>query len=378
MTNPADPHSARLVFLAAVGWDSLLAGRTRHLAHAVAHAGHAVSFVELPSLRRWRPRGSAETDGSIEVIRLPPNPALAARSAALNNAWQAHAARRLNRRWKQPPILIVTTPWWAPLLSRLESELVCYDCNDHFSIHAGRTPMATFAGWHQSLMSKSDFLVAVSKPLQDELSSQSGGKPIHLLPNAADASWLAAPVQAISRDRMHCTANRRIAGFVGALFEWVDLDLIRRCAEALPEIDFVLVGPLHRGISLGDLLDRPNIRYCGAIAPQEVPSWIAAFDVCLLPFKRGRISQTADPIKLYEYCALGKPSVATHDSGCPAGANPWIVAADDAEFIAAIPRAIAEDSPSAVRERVEFAKANTWQIRAGRLLELIDIRGRAS
>jgi hypothetical protein len=348
------------------------------LAHAVAKAGHPVSFVELPSLRRALPRKPIDTDAGIEVIRLPPNPSLCRRIPGWSAAWGAHAARRLNRRWKQPPVLVVTTPWWAPLLPRLEADLICYDCNDHFSIHAGRTPMGIFAEWHRSMLPLSDLIFAVSKPLQDELSRESGGKPVHLLPNAADASWFESSISAIPRQRMRCTANRRIAGFVGALFEWVDLDLIRHCAAAEPEIDFVLVGPVHRGITLGDLLDIPNIRYCGPVPPAEVPRWIAAFDVCLLPFKRGVISATADPIKLYEYCALGKPAVATHDSGCHGGRKRWIVADDDADFIAAIARSIVKDTPTAVRSRIEFAKANTWEARATRMLELIEIGKAAS
>jgi glycosyltransferase involved in cell wall biosynthesis len=374
MTQAANPQSVRIVFLAAIGWDSLLAGRTRHLAHAVAQAGNPVSFVELPSLRRLLRRKSTDTDGMIDVIRLPPNPMLGRRIAGWASAWQAYAAHRLNHRWKKPTALVVTTPWWARVLPRLKADLICYDCNDHFSIHAGRTRLSTFAIWHKSLLSASNLVVAVSKPLQDELSRESHGKPVYLLPNAADASWFGSPLPAMPRERMRCTPNRRIAGFIGALFGWVDLDLIGRCAAALPQIDFVLVGPLHRGITLGDLLGRPNIHYCGPVPPGEVPAWIAAFDVCLLPFKRGRISETADPIKLYEYCALGKPAVATHDSGCHVGAKPWTTAASDAEFIAAIPRAIAEDSPCVIRNRIEFAKANTWQVRARRLLDLIETR----
>lgn len=182
MTQTADSQSVRIVFLAAVGWDSLLAGRTRHLAHAVAQAANPVCFVELPSLRRSLRRKRADADGTIEVIRLPPNPAMGRRIAGWTAAWQTHAARRLNRRWKQPTALVVTTPWWTPLLLRLRADLICYDCNDHFSIHAGRTPLSTFASWHESLLSASDLVVAVSKPLQDELSREPHGKPVHLLP----------------------------------------------------------------------------------------------------------------------------------------------------------------------------------------------------
>src|SRR5437879_1493332 len=65
----------RFVFLAAVGFDSCLSGRSRRLAEALAALGHRVAFVELPGVRASLTRlaglgpGAADTAG-VRVVRL--------------------------------------------------------------------------------------------------------------------------------------------------------------------------------------------------------------------------------------------------------------------------------------------------------------------
>ena len=44
---------------------------------------------------------------------------------------------------------------------------------------------------------------------------------------------------------------------------------------------------------------------------EEVPSYLAAVDICLLPAQKNEIMQNIVPIKLYEYMAAGKPVICT-------------------------------------------------------------------
>jgi hypothetical protein len=42
-----------------------------------------------------------------------------------------------------------------------------------------------------------------------------------------------------------------------------------------------------------------------------VPSLVAGFDVCIVPFLDSALTRCVDPVKVYEYLAAGKPVVAT-------------------------------------------------------------------
>jgi glycosyltransferase involved in cell wall biosynthesis len=48
---------------------------------------------------------------------------------------------------------------------------------------------------------------------------------------------------------------------------------------------------------------------------EEVPEYIAAADICILPAHKNEIMQNIVPIKMYEYMVMGKPVIATRLSG---------------------------------------------------------------
>ncbi|MDO9117199.1 MAG: glycosyltransferase [Nitrospira sp.] len=103
--------------------------------------------------------------------------------------------------------------------------------------------------------------------------------------------------------------NGPIIGYVGALHEWVDLELIRAVAASLPDFQFVLVGPIVRDVEV--LRGLPNVRFLGQKPHGEVPRYVQYFDVCIIPYVRDAYTETTYPAKLNEYLALGKPVVAT-------------------------------------------------------------------
>lgn len=100
-----------------------------------------------------------------------------------------------------------------------------------------------------------------------------------------------------------------IVGYVGALHEWVDLELIRAVAASMPDFQFVLVGPIVRDVEV--LRGLPNVRFLGQKPHGEVPRYVRFFDACIIPYVRDAYTETTYPAKLNEYLALGKPVVAT-------------------------------------------------------------------
>jgi hypothetical protein len=135
-------------------------------------------------------------------------------------------------------------------------------------------------------------------------------------------------------------------------------------------MDFILVGPQRRGVSLHQLTRLANVRWVRPCSYSEVPSWIERFDVGMIPFRRNRVSALADPIKLYEYCALGKPVVSTvayQVGGQPA---PIHVAATEGAFIQAIHELAHDRDPDGRAARICFARQHTWERRAQELLDL--------
>jgi hypothetical protein len=93
--------------------------------------------------------------------------------------------------------------------------------------------------------------------------------------------------------------------------------------------------------------------------------------VAIVPFKPEKLAAGADPIKSYEYLAMGLPVVLT-GVYAPLGAEKLITRAVGVyEFEEAI-RSGASQRDHTVQERKDFANRNTWDVRVGQLLRIIE------
>jgi glycosyltransferase involved in cell wall biosynthesis len=361
----------QFVFLAGTGFDSIVSGRTRRLAEVLARRGHEVVFVELPSVRfvmvppfRFGPRPAAA--GGIRIIRLCPLPGYVRLSGTLlARRWDGYAVRRLLT-WipnLAESVVVVPTPRWVPVLASLPAQVRCYDYIDHIRVQAGPRGAEVFNDWDDALLRMSDVVTTVAEPLREHLVTRVDADRVFMVPNGVPSEWVDASFEAVSRESLGVGPDRPIAGFLGSLYEWIDLDLLAGAARALPEVEFILVGPTRRSVRLDTLEGIPNLRRLGPVPFSEVPRLIKAFDVCLIPFRRDVIAECANPLKVYEYCALGKPVVSTVGYDAGGKPSPITVAPTAAEFAAAVGRAAREDTPQEQARRIAFAREHTWERR---------------
>lgn len=340
------------------------------MAECLAAAGHRVTFVELPSLRQVAQRSywlSAAGAPGVEVVRPWPLPwRLRSREALAVRAWTAWTSRILRRRIGNgaSSVLVTSTPWWLPMMKALPAACRCYDYLDHVDVQAGPGRIELFTRWDAELLAHCDVVTTVSEPLRRDLATRVPADRLALVPNGVCAEWLGRRVAPLERRQLTPHPQRPIAGFLGALFEWVDVDLIAAAARRLPDVEFAIVGPTRRGVSMAALAGLANVHCHPAVPFARVPEVIAAFDVSLIPFKRDLIAEFADPLKVYEYCALGRPVVSTVLFNAGGPEPPVSVAVGAEAFAEAIRRALREDSETQRAERISFARRHTWEIRA--------------
>jgi glycosyltransferase involved in cell wall biosynthesis len=115
-----------------------------------------------------------------------------------------------------------------------------------------------------------------------------------------------------------------------------------------------------------------NVHLLGKKPPEEVPSIIAALDVCLHLLREGPVRDVNRSTKVWEYLALGKPLVCS-----------WIPDLEDydpllyrcrdlSHFFENLEAAVQEKDPSVEQERNRQARRNTWESRVRVLFRLID------
>ena len=98
-----------------------------------------------------------------------------------------------------------------------------------------------------------------------------------------------------------------------------------------------------------------------------MPDYLYHFDVCLIPFKKNKITEAVDPVKLYEYFSLGKPVVARELNEIKTYRNYLYLYDTKEEFIKCIERALDEEDQELKERRKVIAKNNTWNERIERI-----------
>ncbi len=135
-----------------------------------------------------------------------------------------------------------------------------------------------------------------------------------------------------------------LIGFFGVLDERLDLDLLARAAALRPAWSWVLIGPLIK-LQERALPRRPNIHYLGQRDYQDLPAYLKAFDVAMLPFARNAATRSISPTKTLEYMAAHTPIVSTPIPDVLALYGAVVrVAADPERFVAAAQAALDEDA----------------------------------
>lgn len=99
--------------------------------------------------------------------------------------------------------------------------------------------------------------------------------------------------------------------YVGVIQERFDVALVAECARALPDVRFVIAGPVWKGVDVSVLGVYSNVILKGPVQYTQVPELLAQSWVGIIPHTIDSFTQSMDPMKAYEYLAAGIPVVST-------------------------------------------------------------------
>jgi polysaccharide pyruvyl transferase CsaB len=158
-------------------------------------------------------------------------------------------------------------------------------------------------------------------------------------------------------------------GYFGYLSgAWFDWELLLAAARRRPAWRFYLIG--YGGAPEGAALP-PNVELLGKQPQADLAAFAANWDVAVVPFKPDRLAAGADPIKTYEYLAMGLPVVVTGVHP-PPGGEAFVHRAEPAEgvdgFLLAIEQTGGRGGAEKEATRGAFAASCSWDHRLAALL----------
>jgi len=152
-------------------------------------------------------------------------------------------------------------------------------------------------------------------------------------------------------------------GFYGVVDERFNIELLRLLADQKPDWHFIVIGPVAK-IDPATLPTNKNIHFIGMRDYKELPSYLAGWDVAMMPFELNEATKFISPTKTPEFLAAGKPVVSTsiHDVVHPYGDKKLVSIADTpSEFAAAIEQYLStERSKEWMKEVDALLKTMSW------------------
>ena len=253
----------------------------------------------------------------------------------------------------------------------LGEKLVVYDSVCETSLFSWTTP--EIRAMERELLRKSDLAFAATEPLRQIAAVDN--PDTYLVSQAVDWDYFEkASEKTGGKPAELASLKGPIIGFTGNIHEWLDGTTLRVCAQKKPEWQIILIGPV-RNIGetqkeIAKIRDLDNVHLLGAKPYDQLPRYVAWFDVCIIPYRLNKTTLVSETVKFYEYLATGKPIVSTALPPLKRWSDVVYLADSPEEFIECIEKALQEPPSSAARRR-QLARENTWDARAQTAIKLI-------
>jgi glycosyltransferase involved in cell wall biosynthesis len=168
------------------------------------------------------------------------------------------------------------------------------------------------------------------------------------------------------------TASLRgpVVGFFGLIERWIDLELIDFLARERPQWTFLLLGRV--AVSSEEIPKRPNIHLIGKRPYEALPAYGKQFDAAIIPYRLNRQTMHANPIKLREYLAMGKPIVSVRTPEIEKYADVVALAGSPEEFLTQLDAALAKPlPPDEIQRRMDRVASESWDSRLQQVLDFV-------
>ncbi len=356
-------HFARL--LAERGWNVLyvdapvtLLGplRNRELFHRLLPAERV---TEVP-IQRESPSGQLRVLSPIASLPF------GNRYRFLNRWNQRMLAYQIRANLTGPCLLLPMLPGSVDLIPYLRPLAVVYDCVDVHSGFGGLLNPEVVNRMEEQLVYASRSVIATSDLLRDRMSQWHSD--VQLIQNAAEIEHFQTTATAPVHELLKDIPEPRI-GLIGGIGPWVDLVFLRELAEAKPDVQIVMVGPVETDVS--ELERLPNVHFLGRQPYASLPQFLAGFCATLVSFVRNELTQGVNPIKVYEYLAADKQVISTPNYELLKISDMLWIAEDGRQAAEHLTRILNGERRVSAEAQAAFSEAHSWSAQVNRVQAIL-------
>lgn len=208
--------------------------------------------------------------------------------------------------------------FYTPMALRFARDLPCdlcvYDCMDELS--AFRFAPPELIELERELLICSDLVFTGGQSLF--AAKRMLHPDVHCFPSSVDVRHFGQARAALSDPADQAGIAHPRVGFAGVIDERIDLDLIAGASAALPDVQFVMIGPTAK-IDPADLPRAANIHWLGRKDYAELPAYMANWQAAWMPFALNEATRFISPTKTPEFLSAGLRVVSTAVADVVAG-----------------------------------------------------------
>ena len=291
------------------------------------------------------------------------------------NEWitRRHVRRVASSIGFQKPVLWLNPYSAVHMAGRMGESAVVYDITDDWEEMEPNSTLSSDICAQDGALGKLANEVIVCSPALQISKEKKFRRKVHLIPNGVDADHYRSVVD--ENLAVHPLARgwvKPVLGYTGTVHpQRVDVALVVELAKRFAHGSIVLIGPnLLNEEDQRRLAGCVNVHLVGAVPYREIPEWMRAFDVCIVPHLVTTFTESLNPIKLWEYLAAGKPIVSTPVAGFRDYPGLVRLAEDADEFARQVTAALAEGATLVEARRAE-ARKHSWRSRVEQIETVI-------
>jgi UDP-galactopyranose mutase len=251
------------------------------------------------------------------------------------------------------------TPMALAFTREVPRDVTVYDNMDELAAFRGAS--AELLDLEAKLFAEADVIFTGGHSLYEAKKARHPN--VHCFPSSIDAAHFASARLKLGDDPLdQQSIPRPRIGFFGVIDERMDMLLLKNLAELRRSWHFIMIGPVAK-VSAEDLPRAENLHWVGMRSYKELPSYLARWDVGLMPFALNESTRFISPTKTPEFLAAGLPVVSTavpdvvHAYGDTGLVE---IAADRADIVLAIERLLEGRRPGWLAEVDARLATQSW------------------
>jgi glycosyltransferase involved in cell wall biosynthesis len=355
----------RLLYVTHVDWGHIWQ-RPHHIATGLT--GYFDVTVAAPTSRRRRLLVANPDDGldRMSLLRVPGSIRFAP-IFTLNNPLCA-AQLRVRVRSRVDCVMVTAPecfPWVAPWGGH---STLAYDCMDDAQAFPGDGEVRRAkSSLERALLARADVVFASSALLRALCIARGASEEKTIeVPNGWDAR--AFPVQP---SRSLPASGPMTIAYFGTVDTWLDLAALEAAVRDSPELTIRLIGPNECRY----VPSHPRIVLSSPVQHAKLAAAVADADAFVLPFQLTDLTRGVDPVKLYEYIALGRPVLSAYWPGLERFRE-FVTFYDGAEHFARTLAKRLVPAPPSTEQRAEFLAHHAWTARVSAIANALSSRAR--